>query len=321
VYHDQDEHAEALAAVREVPPEHRLGRQAQFLATVSMLELGQLDDAFEAIQRLNGARRDPALLNNLGVIRLRRPAGESVERAVTFFAEAAALDPDDPDIYFNMGYAAWLERDQPSAMTWLREAVRRNPADAEAHFVLGVALLVSGSTTEGNREKELARRLSADLAEVEERIPVNVVPRGLERIRTDVDVPSSLRVEAAIVEAGQRDQRDLAEFHLQAGRRLFLADRDAEAIGELRRAVYLSPYRSEAHLLLGRLYLRSGRVADAIDALKISIWSEDTIAAHLALADAYLAGKDEAAARAEIELVLRRDPDHAEARRMLAELP
>ena len=48
-----------------------------------------------------------------------------------------------------------------------------------------------------------------------------------------------------------------------------------EAISELQRAVYLSPYDHEAHLLLGRVYLRGGRLQDAIDALKISIWSSE----------------------------------------------
>ena len=47
-------------------------------------------------------------------------------------------------------------------------------------------------------------------------------------------------------------------------------------MAELRRAVYLSPYEAQAHLLIGRIHLRGGRPADAVDALKISIWSEDT---------------------------------------------
>ena len=62
-----------------------------------------------------------------------------------------------------------------------------------------------------------------------------------------------------IAAAEQRDQREQAAFHLESGRRLFQAERDAEAIAELRRAIYLSPYEREAHLLLGRVYLRGGQ--------------------------------------------------------------
>jgi hypothetical protein len=35
----------------------------------------------------------------------------------------------------------------PAAVFWLREAVRRRPADADAHFVLGAALEATGSAT------------------------------------------------------------------------------------------------------------------------------------------------------------------------------
>jgi tetratricopeptide (TPR) repeat protein len=319
-YQDQGSHAEALATVQEVPEGHRLHRRAQFLASVSLLQLGRHDEAFDTVNRLNAASPDPALFNNLGVVQIRREA-DGDPRAVSLFGDALRMDGADADVMFNLGYAYFLERDLSSAAGWLREALRRNPADAEAHFVLGLALQASGSAAEGARERELARRLSADIARLEASAGGSRVPRGLERLKTDIDVPASLRVQAAIVESGQRDQRDVASFHLEAGRRLFRAGRDIEAIAELRRTVYLAPYHSEAHLLLGRLYLRTGRAADAVDALKISIWSEDTVQARLALAEAFTVQKDAAGARAEARAVLARDPQNADAQRLLDALP
>ena len=53
-------------------------------------------------------------------------------------------------------------------------------------------------------------------------------------------------------------------------------------------------------LALGRVYLRSGRVREAIDALKVAIWSADTAAARIALAEAYIQTEDAAAARGEL---------------------
>ena len=35
-----------------------------------------------------------------------------------------------------------------AAIYWLREAVRRDPADADAHYVLAAALQAAGSTVE-----------------------------------------------------------------------------------------------------------------------------------------------------------------------------
>jgi tetratricopeptide (TPR) repeat protein len=83
---------------------------------------------------------------------------------------------------------------------------------------------------------------------------------------------------------------------------------------ELQRAVFLSPYEAEAHLLIGRIHLRGGRPREAIGALTISIWSKDTAAAHVALGEAYLRLKDTANARAEAQKALTLDPGSAEAK-------
>jgi tetratricopeptide (TPR) repeat protein len=308
VHTDADNHRQALAAALAVPAEHRLARRARFLASVSMISLGQYQEAFDTLFTLNAAAPDSALLNNLGIVQLRRGAAAGGDRAVSYLTDATRLDGTDPDLFFNLGYAAWLDKDVRAAIHWLREAVRRNPADEAAHYVLGVALESTGSTAEAAREKSLAKQLSSVYAQWEARQPAGSVPRGLERVKTDVDVPAALRVESMIVAAEQRDQRELVASYVQAGERLFKAERDAEAIAELRRAVYLAPYDSGALLLLGRAYLRTGRIREAIDALKISLWSEERIAARLALADAYLQVKDADAARAEIQTILKYEP-------------
>lgn len=286
VHTDQDEHLPALAVAVQVPADHLLSRQARFHAGISMLHLGQPQAAYDAFSELNRASPDPALQNNLGVAQLRRPAGAAGGRAVSYFGEAITLDGSDPDLFFNLGYAYWLDRDSDGAIHWLREAVRRNPADDQAHYVLGVALQASGSTAEASREKELARRLSSVYAEWEGKQPgANTVPRGLERLKLELDVPASLRLDAAVAAAEQRDQRAIAAFHLERGRRLFQEARDAEAIAELRRTIFLAPYESDAHLLLGRIYVRTGRVQEAIDALTIAVWSNPTNGEAQALLD------------------------------------
>ena len=322
VFTEQGEHKRALEVVREVSADHPLARRARFLATVSLIGLGQLEEAFDQLQQLNRAKPDPAILNNMGVVQIRRPAIGSGAKPAYYFSEASKLDPEDSDFFFNLGYAYWLDKDVPATVYWLREGVRRNPADDQAHYVLGVALQSTGSTAEAAREKELARQLSSTYAEWETKQPAgNPVPRKLERLKTEIDVRGSLRVESVLVASEQREQRELAAFHIDRGRRFFQQERDGEAIAELRRAVYLAPYQSEAHLLLGRIYLRTGRVREAVDALKISIWSEDTVPARLALAEAYILAKEEAAARAEIATILKKDPANAEAKRLLEHMP
>jgi len=198
--------------------------------------------------------------------------------------------------------------------------VRRNPADGDAHFVLGSALQVSGSTADATRELELADRLAAR-HEGEERRPGERVPRGLERVRASFEPRGVSGAETTLVATGQREKSEVAAFHLDRARRFFAAENQRDAIDELRRALYLSPYLAEAHLLLGRIYLHGGQTSEAIEALKISIWSEETAAAHEVLAEAWLQSRDVDAARREAERALALDPKSASVRRFLEQLP
>jgi tetratricopeptide (TPR) repeat protein len=317
-YSEQGEHQRARTAVHAVSAAGDT-RRAAFLEAVSELQLGRFQEAWTGFSTLHRDHADAALANDMGIVQLRRPGGGP--KATDLFREAATLDPNDADLFFNLGYAHWVAREYPQAAGALREAVRRSPADEDAHYVLGAALQASGSTDEGAREKDLARRLSSVYSELDAKRTANSVPRGLERLKTAIDAASLARVENAVSAAGQREQRELVSFYLTNGRRLFQAERDAEALAELRRAVFLSPYESEAHLLIGRILLRGGRPREAIDTLKVSVWSRDTPSARLALAEAYVAARDYAAARTEVQAVLTADPGNAAAAALLASLP
>ena len=251
------------------------------------------------------------------MIQLRRgPSGQS-GAATHYFDEARKLDSADSDYLFNLGYAYLLEHDPQAGIYWLREAVRKNPADGDAHYVLGAALLATGAPTEGGREKDLAHHLSSRYADWDKRPATDPVPRDLERLKEDLEPSALARGDLAFQTAEQKDQRDLARFHLEQGRRLFQQESDREAIAELKRAIYLSPYEADAHLMLGRIYLRSGRLREAVDELKISLWSQETVGAHLALAEAYIQSKDLPSARAEVQRALVLDPQSAEAKKLL----
>jgi Tfp pilus assembly protein PilF len=318
VHAEQGEHQRALAAVQEVPANSPSARRARFLAGLSQLALGKHDDAFATYKALADEEGTPTVLNNLGVVQLRRGGNPQSGLPTYYFDRAARADADDPDYFFNLGYAYFEARDNAAALYWLREAVRRNPADGDAHYVLGAALAGTGNAAESAREKELARRLNSTYEEWQKRPPSEQVPKNLERVKTnEIELPHSRRVETIIAETGQRDQQELAAFYLDRGRRLFSQESDREAAAELDRALYLSPYLAEAHLLLGRIHLRNGRVREAINALKISLWSAETPEAHIVLANAYVAAKETGLAHAEAERALGLDPSSTEARRLL----
>lgn len=320
VYTDQGDHQLAAAAALAVPANSPDYRRSRFLAALSRIQLRQFDEAFQLLKALLDVSPTPAIYNNLGVVQSRRGATAQTGKATYYFTKAAEGDPDDPDYAFNAGYAYWFEHDPQAGIYWLKEALRRNPADGHAHFVLAAALHATGAETEAARERALAHQLSSTYGEWEHRTGAEPVPRGLERLRDDIDAMGLALVDTTLVPSGQKDQQDLAAFHAERGRRLFERQQDQEAVQELQRSLYLLPYQADVHLLLGRIYLRSSRVADAIAALKISLWSQDSAPAHAVLGEAFLQSGDPARARLELQAAQRLDSRDADVRLLAGRL-
>ena len=315
------EHRAALEAVRAVPDSSSVVVEARFLASVSHIHVGEYADAYRLLTGLRQRAPSAIIQNNLGVVGLRAtnlPADAA--RAATYFSGARALDQLDPDYVFNLGYATWLDGDAQAAASWLREAVRLSPADGAAHALLAAVLQAAGQSAEANRELSLAQRLSSAYDTLDLKSAAASPARGQERLKEAIEPPRAERVDAAVEMIGQRDQRDLAVFYLDRGRRFFDQDNDRDAEPELKRALYLAPYDAEANLLIGRICLRTGRLREAIEAFKISLWSQETVAAHLALAEGYLEAKTLDLARSEAERALALDPASTPAQQLLERL-
>jgi tetratricopeptide (TPR) repeat protein len=313
VHSNAGRHQDALAAAASVSATSLYSNAARYLVARSQIDLKQHDEAFNTLKALQSDSPSAEVLNAIGVVQLRRGATQQSERAVYYFSQASQTDPVDADYFFNLGYGYWIDKDPPAAIYWLREAVRREPADGVAHLVLAAALQQTGAQAEAARERELAQRLSSNYNSAAARPITEAVPRGLERLKDYLDRPTS-RVDSVLTSTGQRDQSELATHHLEAGRRAMTRELDREAEQEFRRALYLSPYLAEAHLLLGKVYLRARRHTEAIQAFKIALWSEPSAAAHVALAEAHVATSDFAAAKDELDKALALDPNSAEAK-------
>jgi tetratricopeptide (TPR) repeat protein len=312
VHTDLGDSLRALDAASAVSSTSLHSRAARYLSALSQIDLKRYDEAFATLKALSDVR-SAEVLNAMGVVQLRRGPSPQSGRATYFFSQASQTDGEDADYFFNLGYAYWIEKDPQAAIYWLREAVRRDPTDGDAHFVLAAALQSSGATAEATRERELAQRLSSRYGGAAKPAAGDPVPRGLERLKDHLERPGAA-VASLINASGQRDQAQVAAFHLDAGRRAFAREADSEAERELRRALYLSPYEAEAHLLLGRIHLRSGRTSEAVQAFKIALWSQDSAAGHVALAEAYLKMQNKALAKEEVDRALALDPASAAAR-------
>jgi tetratricopeptide (TPR) repeat protein len=306
----------ALATARAVAATSPLSRAARFCAALSLVELKRYDEAFALLSALDQEHAAPVVSNALGVVQLRRGGTPTKGPPVYFFTRAADLDPDNVDYLFNLGYGYALANDQEGALYWLRQAVRLDPANGDTHLILSAVLTAANRTVEAQREFDLATLLGISHTSAEG-APGDRVPRGLERLRTDLDARPTDRFDIAANSASQRDQEDQAAFHLERGRRLFQDANDRDAIDELRHAIYLSPYQDEPHLLLGRLYLRGGRAPLAVDEFKLAIWCRETFDARLALGTALLETGQREAARVQAERALVLKPDSAEAKDLL----
>jgi tetratricopeptide (TPR) repeat protein len=314
VYTDQAQYAKALASAKSVGPDSPDARQARFLAALSLIDLNRLDEAFTALGELQAEQAAPALSSALGIVQLRRGSAVPLS-AAAYFTRAVEGAPENTDYLFNLGYAYALAHDAAPALVWLREAVRVDATDADAHFVMSAVLAGSGRTVEAQRELDLAKLLGTERA-LAPGAPRDKVPARWERVPSAIDTTSGDRA-ASIRNPGQREQQEIATFHLEAARRLIAAQKEREAVDELRRAVYLSPYQDEPHLLLGRAYERSGRISDAIDEFKVALWCRESADAHAALAGALLASGDRTGARREAERAIALRPDVPNARAIL----
>ena len=121
----QGDHAAALAAARAVDAASPDARRARFLSGVSLMSLKQYDEAFTMFKGLQEPAPDPAILNNLGVIQLRRPVQPDAGKPTYWFTKAAEAAPDDPDSLFNLGYAYALDRDPQEPSTGCARRRRR----------------------------------------------------------------------------------------------------------------------------------------------------------------------------------------------------
>ena len=224
VHHDEGNGQAALVTAAAVPEASPVYARARFAIASSLIQLKRLDDAFATLRTLGDRVPAATLMNNIGVIQMRRTVTPQTARATYYFNQALKIDQDDPDYYFNLGYAYWAEKDPQAAIFWLREAVRRDPADGEAHAVLAAALQAAGASVEAARERELATQLSSTYAEWAKKPPSGEpIPRGLERLKPSLEISTIRRIDSAIA-TGQREQKELAAFHLDRGRRLFDQD-------------------------------------------------------------------------------------------------
>ena len=293
----------AVDTLNGVPEDAAFYRSARFLLGVALLEVGRYREAAGVYAALVQSQPSSAALNN-HALALLRGGGREV-RASQVLRKAAEADPESPEVAFNLGWALLVEGDAAGAEAALHAVLQREPLDGHARVLRSWALRQAGREAEAQQEWKGVLAL----APTYEKLATADYARRFERI-----IPAERTL------PGARQGRTAAEVLagiIGRAERLSADGDSAGALRELNRAAYLDPYSPRIHVLLARAHRTRGERDKALNELQMAVWSQDDPDVRAEMAELLKEMGRVSEARAEAEKVLKADPRHEAARRLL----
>ena len=192
---------------------------------------------------------------NLGVMHAQ---AQRFSRAAPLFAEAAAADPDFPQVQYSLGVSYFNAQQYDKAAAPLTRALAADPGNAAIRRLLGLAWFQSDNFAKA------AEVLAADPAR--ETDPSLQFAYATALVRTD-------RAEQAqpIFDRLLSQHGDSAELQVLLGQAHAHQGDFTAAIESLNRGLQLKPGVAEANTTLGIIYLKQGKLADAREALRTEL--------------------------------------------------
>jgi tetratricopeptide (TPR) repeat protein len=256
-----------------------LGKNSVFdtMATLRRAQQEYVEATAAFSKRVDLVPNDVRAHRDLGDLYFRRGLDDL---AWNEFAIAEALAPRDVATQALLAQLHLRAGRNAEAAAAARRIIRLAPEDAQAHFVLGTALVRMDQAEEGARELDAFARLQA--AETDAR-----------RLQLEL---SGLRREAE-VSAGQGDH--------------------TKAVTLLTQIVEKQPRLADAHVALGVALLRAGRAAEAVDRLQAAaaVGAFGDVYRHMADAYAALGQTDQSTKARNVYIQFRRDRLRQEGRR------
>ena len=186
-------------------------------------------------------------------------------QAALLFDEAC-LEPGSPTLLLNYARTALMLGDPARANTLATESIQRYPGDceqlAQAHQVLGRALLKLNRTQEARKELEAAVALDPDLPQR---------PADLAVACLDLD---DEKCAVQIFSEMEKSFADTAEIHMAFGRAYGDSDFQPRAVTEFRRAIEENPHLPGAHYLLASVLLATGDDQSHLDGAELELKKE-----------------------------------------------
>jgi tetratricopeptide (TPR) repeat protein len=282
-------------------------READFDRGLAYFYLGSYIKAEDAFAFVSKQLPLPEVVNNQGVAAARRGLD-----ATSFFQQAVAADPNDPDYQFNLALALNKKKDVAGALRAVGQTIKLRPSDTEA-LAFQETLRVEPahpspvSATAGTRVNTGFEGTAAA-----ENTP-------LERIKRTFNEASFRQ---AAFEMEQMDEARMATMPPQkhaaalteAGMRFFNEGLILEAEREFQSALETQSDNAEAHAGLALVREHEGDAKEARAQATESLKTQPNINAYLVLARLDLQANQKPAAAEDVSSALKLEPQNSVAR-------
>jgi tetratricopeptide (TPR) repeat protein len=287
----------AATTMGRLPRNDPNAREADFDRGLAYFYLGSYVKAEDAFAFVSKQLPLPEVVNNQGVAAARRGLD-----ATSFFQQAVAADPNDPDYQFNLAIALSRKKDPAGALRAIEQTVKLRPQDMEAQaFELTLRRNTPAST-----------RTAFDPAAAAADVP-------LERIKRTFN-EASFRQAASEME--QMEEAHLATLpppkraaaFTAAGMSFFNQGLILEAEREFHAALEADSGNPEAHAGLALVREQGGDPKEARQEAAESLNAKPNVTAYLVLARLDLQADQKPAAAADVSSALKLEPQNAVAR-------
>ncbi|MGC2398834.1 MAG: tetratricopeptide repeat protein [Acidobacteriaceae bacterium] len=279
--------------------------EADFLRGLAYFYLGGYVKAEDAFAFVSKQLPLPEVVNNQGVAASRRGLD-----GASFFQQAVAADPNDPDYQFNLSLALNKKKDVAGAQRAIGQALKLRPTDTEAQtFQTTLRAEAAHPSSPGPASTRV--NAAFDPAAAADNAP-------LERIKRAFNEASFRQ---AALEMEQMDEQRLAvqppAKHTAAltetGMRFFNQGLILEAEREFQAALALQSDNAEAHAGLALVREHEGDAKEARVEAEASLKTSPNASAYLVQARLDLEANQKAQAAQEVSSALKLEPQNAAA--------
>ena len=314
LYYGQGSYTEASKEFSRLTRNDPHYLEALFFGGVSLAKSNDFRGALASFEKLLKPLPMLEVWNNAGSVMV---ALGNQDEALKLLRQAVANSPYDATYRFNYGYALWRYGQFDLAADHLREALRVNPNDGEAQYLLARCLKATGPVDEARLADDEARRLLdnryAKWEVAPEQMPV------LARMKTEFSRAAYFKLErqqqpVAAAPVVPQSQFIVQQQQLDAARRLVNEGKDNEAGAALDTILASNPGSADANLLRAQVYQRGNQLDKAIASYTTALGSNPRLlAAHIALGQIFLARGDTARAIAHTNQAIDIDPQNRDA--------